>query len=83
MILLLLSPGIPMLSAGQDFLRSKKGKRNTYQDGEINALDYRKLEKYKHIHDEINAVIKFKNFTRGESLLVLRLLVKSRTLLTS
>ena len=26
MILLLLSPGIPMLSAGQDFLRSKKGR---------------------------------------------------------
>ena len=65
MILLLLSPGIPMLSAGQDFLRSKNGKRNTYQDGEINALDYRKLEKYKQIHDEINAVIKLRISPRG------------------
>ena len=32
MVILLLSPGIPMLSAGQDFLRSKRGIRNTYQN---------------------------------------------------
>ena len=38
--LLLISPGVPMLSAGQDFLRHKQGVRNTYQRGDLNALDY-------------------------------------------
>jgi 1,4-alpha-glucan branching enzyme len=37
------SIGIPMLSAGQDFLRSKEGVTNTYQRGDLNALDYRRL----------------------------------------
>ena len=46
-IISLLSPGIPMLSAGQDFLRSKRGIRNTYLEPEINALDYQRLEKFK------------------------------------
>ena len=47
MAVLLLSPGVPMISAGQDFLRSKKGIRNTYQHGEINALDYERSEEFK------------------------------------
>jgi pullulanase len=38
--LLLVAPGVPMLSAGQDFLRHKRGIRNTYLDGEVNALNY-------------------------------------------
>ena len=38
--LLLVAPGVPMLSAGQDFLRHKRGIRNTYLEGEVNALDY-------------------------------------------
>ncbi len=38
--LLLIAPGVPMLSAGQDFLRHKKGVRNTYLRGDLNALDY-------------------------------------------
>lgn len=42
--ILLLSPGVPMLSAGQDFLRSKKGIRNTYLQGDLNALDYSLLQ---------------------------------------
>ena len=42
--LLLLSPGVPMLSSGQDFLRSKKGVRNTYLRGDLNALDYSLLQ---------------------------------------
>lgn len=41
--LLFMSVGIPMLSAGQDFLRSKQGVNNTYQRGDLNALDYRRL----------------------------------------
>ena len=38
--LLMVAPGVPMISAGQDFLRHKKGIRNTYLLGEVNALDY-------------------------------------------
>jgi pullulanase len=38
--LMLVSPGVPMLSAGQDFLRHKQGIRNTYLMGDVNALDY-------------------------------------------
>ena len=32
--------GVPMLSAGQDFMRTKLGISNTYRRGDINALDY-------------------------------------------
>jgi pullulanase/glycogen debranching enzyme len=45
--LLFMSIGIPMLSAGQDFMRSKHGVNNTYQQGDLNALDYRRL--YRHL----------------------------------
>ncbi len=38
--LLMVSAGIPMLAQGQDFLRSKLGHSNTYQLGNLNALDY-------------------------------------------
>ncbi len=44
---LFMSLGIPMLSAGQDFLRSKHGVNNTYLRGDLNALDYRRL--YRHL----------------------------------
>jgi pullulanase/glycogen debranching enzyme len=47
---LLASPGVPMLSAGQDFLRSKKGVRNTYLRGDLNALDYSLLDKHPEHH---------------------------------
>ncbi len=42
--ILMASLGIPMLSAGQEFLRSKGGISNTYQRGDINALDYDRAE---------------------------------------
>jgi pullulanase len=48
---LLASPGVPMLSAGQDFLRSKKGVRNTYLRGDLNALDYSLLDNHSEHHD--------------------------------
>jgi pullulanase/glycogen debranching enzyme len=38
------SIGIPMLAAGQDFLRSKQGVNNTYLRGDLNVLDYRRLD---------------------------------------
>ena len=65
MIILLLSPGIPMISAGQDFLRSKRGIRNTYQNGDVNALDYQRLEKYKSVHEAVCEVIKFRQSKLG------------------
>ncbi|MGC4074236.1 MAG: hypothetical protein QM760_17335 [Nibricoccus sp.] len=40
------SIGIPMISAGQDFLRSKHGVNNTYLRGDLNALDYRRIYRY-------------------------------------
>ena len=40
--ILFASLGVPMLAAGQDFLRSKNGVENTYQRGDLNALDYNK-----------------------------------------
>ncbi|MCR5184108.1 MAG: glycoside hydrolase family 1 [Opitutales bacterium] len=47
MLAMLLSAlGVPMLAQGQDFLRTKHGKNNTYLDGEENALDYRREERF-------------------------------------
>lgn len=40
------SLGVPMISAGQDFLRSKQGHRNTYLRGDLNALDYTRAAQY-------------------------------------
>lgn len=34
------SLGMPMISAGQDGLRTKHGVNNTYQRGDLNAIDY-------------------------------------------
>ena len=47
---LFMSLGIPMISAGQDFLRSKRGVNNTYQRGDLNAVDYRRLYRYLGTH---------------------------------
>jgi pullulanase/glycogen debranching enzyme len=54
-----------MISAGQDFLRSKQGIRNTYQNGDVNALNYQRLEKYKNVHVAICEVIKFRKSKQG------------------
>ena len=47
---LFMSLGIPMLAQGQDFLRSKHGVNNTYKQGELNALDYRRMYRYLGTH---------------------------------
>ncbi len=44
------SIGIPMISAGQDFLRSKQGMNNTYLRGDLNALDYRRIYRFPASH---------------------------------
>ncbi len=43
---LAMSVGMPMLHAGMDFLGTKNGVRNTYQDGPRNALDYARARRY-------------------------------------
>jgi pullulanase len=48
--MLFASIGIPMISAGQDFLRSKKGVNNTYLRGDLNALDYRRIYRFPTTH---------------------------------
>ena len=66
LVILLLSPGVPMISAGQDFLRSKRGIRNTYKHGEVNALDYERLNTFKDFSLEIREIINFRLSERGE-----------------
>jgi pullulanase len=59
------SIGIPMLSAGQDFLRSKQGINNTYQRGDLNALDYRRIRRYPATHAYFAEWIAFRRSSRG------------------
>jgi pullulanase/glycogen debranching enzyme len=47
---LFMSVGIPMVSAGQDLLRSKHGLKNTYQRGDVNAIDYHRIHRYLGTH---------------------------------
>lgn len=52
--------GIPMLAAGQDFLRSKHGVNNTYLRGDLNALDYRRAEEFAVTHRYFADWIRFR-----------------------
>jgi hypothetical protein len=66
--LLFMSVGVPMLSAGQDFLRSKHGVNNTYQRGDLNALDYRRLRRYPGTHAYFADWIAFRRSEAGRLL---------------
>ncbi|HUG10171.1 MAG TPA: alpha-amylase family glycosyl hydrolase [Opitutaceae bacterium] len=63
--ILMTSIGIPMLAAGQDFLRSKKGVTNTYQRGDLNALDYGRLARFEPTHRYFADWIRFRLSDRG------------------
>ena len=65
---LFMSLGIPMVAAGQDFLRSKQGVNNTYQRGDLNALDYHLLEHRRGSHEYFAAWIAFRRGERGRLL---------------
>jgi len=54
------SVGMPMLSCGQDFLRSKQGINNTYLMGEVNALRYERIDTHRHTHDYFKQWIQFR-----------------------
>lgn len=65
---LMASLGIPMLSEGQDFLRSKYGVSNTYLRGDLNALDYTRLKCFKDTHEYFRAWIAFRLSADGTAL---------------
>jgi pullulanase/glycogen debranching enzyme len=60
--------GIPLVAAGQDFLRSKQGANNTYLRGDLNALDYRRLARYPATHRYFADWIAFRRSPRGQLL---------------
>ena len=62
------SVGVPMLSSGQDFLRSKGGIHNTYQMGELNALDYVHVDNFKQTHHYFKSWIAFRKSEWGKLL---------------
>jgi pullulanase/glycogen debranching enzyme len=62
------SVGIPLVSAGQDFLRSKHGVNNTYLRGDLNALDYRRLARFPATHKYFADWIAFRRSARGQLL---------------
>jgi pullulanase len=66
--LLFMSVGVPMLSAGQDFLRSKHGVANTYLRGDLNALDYRRLHRFISTHTYFADWIAFRRGDLGRLL---------------
>jgi pullulanase len=57
--------GVPMLAAGQDFLRSKLGISNTYQRGDVNALDYNRRYVYSGTHGYFRDWIQFRRSDLG------------------
>lgn len=62
------SVGIPMVAAGQDFLRSKHGVNNTYLRGDLNALDYRRLRRFAGTHRYFADWIAFRRSPAGRHL---------------
>jgi pullulanase/glycogen debranching enzyme len=65
--LLFASLGVPMLAQGQDFLRSKHGIENTYQRGDMNALDYNRRYVYSGTHAYFCDWIHFRRSDLGKA----------------
>ncbi|MEI6861196.1 MAG: alpha-amylase family glycosyl hydrolase [Verrucomicrobiota bacterium] len=65
---LFMSIGIPLLAAGQDFLRSKQGVNNTWRRGDLNALDYRRLTRFPATHAYFADWIAFRRSETGRLL---------------
>jgi pullulanase/glycogen debranching enzyme len=64
-LILLTSAGVPMLSAGQDFLLSKRGVSNTWQRADLNSLDARRLKRFHSEHEWVAQLIKFRLSSAG------------------
>ena len=65
--IMMCSLGIPMLSAGQDTLRSKRGIHNTYRDAEVNAINYHRLLAFSGSHEYFARWIRFRRSRRGNA----------------
>ncbi len=63
--LLMGSIGLPMVAAGQDFLRSKQGVTNTYLRGDLNALDYGRRAAFAATHAYFAGWIAFRRSEAG------------------
>ena len=61
------SLGVPMLAEGQDFMRSKLGISNTYQRGDVNALDYNRRLVYSGTHSYFRNWIAFRRSDLGRA----------------
>jgi pullulanase/glycogen debranching enzyme len=66
--MLFASLGVPMLAEGQDFMRSKEGISNTYQRGDVNALDYNRRFVYSGVHGYFCNWIRFRRSELGKAL---------------
>lgn len=69
---LFISLGIPMISEGQDFLRTKKGARNTYNRGDLNLLNYEDLENNQETHTYVKNLIALRSSKHGSILKIER-----------
>ncbi len=63
--ILMSSLGMPMLAAGQDFLRTKLGDHNSYRSSDLNAIDYHRLLSFTGSHEYFRRWIKFRLSERG------------------
>ncbi|MBP52301.1 MAG: hypothetical protein CMI27_04065 [Opitutae bacterium] len=63
--ILLLSPGIPMIAAGQDLLRNKKGNRNTYQRSDLNEIEYKNSKQEIEFSRQVRKLIEFRRSENG------------------
>lgn len=64
-VILLCSAGVPMLSAGQDFLMSKRGVSNTWCRGDLNSLDPQRWKRFYSEHEWVAQLIKFRLSSAG------------------
>ncbi len=64
--ILMCSLGIPMLASGQDMLHSKRGHKNTYREGDLNAIDYQRAVVYSETHNYFRQWIHFRLSDRGK-----------------
>jgi glycogen operon protein len=59
--LLMLANGIPMITAGDEFLNTQRGNNNPYtQDNEITWLDWSRLERNRDLHRFFKLMIEFR-----------------------
>ncbi len=66
-MLLFTSLGTPLITEGQDFLRSKGGRDNTYQNPQINQVNWNRRERFKNVSDYFKNLIHFRKSSAGKA----------------